>query len=434
MTELALSHAQQGMWFLERTSGTLCIDPMTFRLVGDLDVPALQWSLEELVRRHEALRTRFPARRGLPVQVITPADEVALPLPVVELSQLPADARESELDRLLVEDQSRPFDLARGPVVRAALYRIGPREHVVRLTMHHMVSDAISWWGVLLRELERLYAARLAGQESPLPPVRSQYAAFVRWQQAWLESPAAARELAYWKGALDDLTVLPELDLAQPATTRPAGGRGVAATQWRTFPQPLYEALRTHAQRERATPYMILLTAFQTVLQQHTGVQDVLVATRLGYRSRREFDHTVGFLVNVLPLRTRVPVGTGFRTHLAAVRRTVLDAFSHRTLPFERLVGELGLNRRGRSVVNVCVSFQSTAEVPPALEGLDVTLINHDPFHAFELDLGFYEEDGALRALLTHHRSQYDDEAAQRLLDDLQQVLEAALLPAATEV
>ncbi|MER5976028.1 condensation domain-containing protein [Streptomyces sp. NPDC001857] len=443
MTELPLSHAQQGMWFLERFSGTSFVDPMTFRLEGDLDVPALRWSLQELVRRHEALRTRFPVTGGRPAQEVLSADQAGPALPLTDLSGLPRPRREPELHRLLLEDQGRRFDLARGPVVRAALYRLGPREHVVRVTTHHIVSDAVSWWSVLFRELERLYAARRAGLPSPLEPVRAPYSAFVRWQRDWLESLAAARELAYWRRELEGATPLPELDLARTATKVPDGapedrraasGRQVA-TRWLTFPQPLYDALRDHAGRERATPFMILLTAFTSLLHRHTGVHDILVGTRAGFRGRPQFDHTVGFLVNLLPLRVHVPGGGDFGDLLQAVRRSTLGAYVHRTLPFERLVADLGLQRRGsRPVVNVCVSFQSTPEVPPALDGLKVTLINHDPFSAFDLDLGFYEEDGALRALLTHDPAQYDDEAARSLLDELQQTLTSVLHPTATKV
>jgi hypothetical protein len=441
---MPLSHAQQGMWFLERFSGTSFVDPMTFRLEGDLDVAALRWSLAELVHRHEALRTRFPVAGGRPAQEVVPAERAELALPLTDLSALPRPEREPELHRLLREDQDRRFDLARGPVVRAGLYRLGPREHVVRVTTHHIVSDAVSWWSVLFRELERLYAARRAGLPSPLGPVRAQYAAFVHWQRDWLESPAAARELAYWRRELEGVTPLPELDLARTAAPHPETGAGKdrrsaprrqVATRWLTFPQPLYDALRDHAARERATPFMVLLTAFSRLLHRHTGAHDLLVGTRAGFRGRPRFDHTVGFLVNLLPLRIRVPEGGDFGDLLQAVRRSTLGAYVHRTLPFERLVADLGLQRRGsRPVVNVCVSFQSTPEVPPALEGLEVTLINHDPFSAFDLDLGFYEDDGALRALLTHDPGQYDDEAAQSLLDDLQQVLTSVLHPIATEV
>ncbi|MFE5393975.1 condensation domain-containing protein [Streptomyces sp. NPDC056568] len=420
---LPLSYAQQGMWFLERRAGTTrYADPMTFRLTGGLNVTALRESIEELVRRHEALRTCFPVVDGGPVQAVAP--DLPVPLPLTDLTALPAAEREDSAARFLAEDLRRGFDLAHGPLVRAVLLRLGPREHIVRITLHHLVSDAWSWWAVLLRELERLYAARLAGQPSPLPPVPTQYADFARWQHAWLAGPAYPVHLAHWRQALADVTPLPTLSLARPAPSRDARP---PRTRWLTFPQPLYDGLRATARRERVTVFMLLLAAFTRVLRRYVDTDDILVATRGGFRTRAEFEKAVGFFVNMLPVRTRVTEDGAFRDLLHQVRRNLLGVYAHRDVPFERLTADLGLWRPGfRPVISVCVSFQTTPEVPPALEGLDVTLVDHDPFSPYPLDLGFYEDAGTLRALLTHHPDQYDDTAAGRLLDDLSQVLDAA--------
>ncbi|MEU7576108.1 condensation domain-containing protein [Streptomyces sp. NPDC041068] len=417
-----LSYAQQGVWFMERRAGhTRHTDPVTFRLVGELDATALRAGIEELVARHEALRTFFPVVDGLPVQRVSPRAEV--PLPLTDLTALPAAEREEAAARFLAEDLRRPFDLARGPVVRAALVRLAPREHIVRVTLHHMISDAWSWWAVLLRELEQLYAARLHGRASPLPPVPTQYRAFVRRQHDWLTGPAYPRQLAYWKQALANATPLPPLALA---STSPPGTEQPPRTRWSTFPQPLYDRLRLVARREHVTLFMLLLAAFTRVLRRYVDTDDILVATRGGYR-RAEFEKAVGFFVNLLPVRTRVPAGVDFRELLHQVRRNLIGVYAHRDVPFERLTHDLGLWRPGfRPAISVCVSFQTTPEVPPALEGLDTTLINHDPFSPYPLDLGFYEDAGALSALLVHHPGEYDDTAAARLLDDLRRVLEEA--------
>ncbi|MBL1099175.1 condensation domain-containing protein [Streptomyces coffeae] len=421
--DLPLSYAQRGMWFMERRAGTTrYADPMTFRLIGELDVTALRESIEDLVRRHEALRTRFPLVDGAPVQRVVPDSEV--PLPLTDLSPLPATEREHAAARFLVDDLKRPFDLADGPVVRAALIRLAPREHIVRITLHHLVSDAWSWWAVLLRELEQLYAARVRGRASPLPPVRTQYSAFVRWQRDWLTSPAYPKQLDYWKKTLADLTPLPPLSLAR---STPPPGEQPPRTRWFTFPQPLYDRLREVARREHATLFMLLLAAFTRVLRRYTDTDDILVATRGGFRTRVEFEKAVGFFVNLLPVRTRVPVAGNFRNLLRQVRGNLIGVYAHRDVPFERLSADLGLWRPGfRPAISVCVSFQTTPEVPPALTGLDVALINHDPFSPYPLDLGFYEDAGALSALLIHHPDSYGDTAAARLLDDLCQVLHSA--------
>ncbi|MFJ4640957.1 condensation domain-containing protein [Streptomyces hygroscopicus] len=420
--DLPLSYAQQGMWFLERRAGrTRYADPMTFRLVGELDTTALRESIEELARRHEALRTSFPVVDGRPVQRVAP--HTAVPLPLTDLAGLPAAQREDAAARFLAEDQRRPFDLARGPLVRAALLRLAPREHIVRITLHHLVSDAWSWWAVLLRELERLYAARRNGRPSPLPPVRTQYGAFVRWQRDWLAGPVYAQHLAHWKRVLADAAPLPPLALARPGALK---DERPPRTRWLTFPRPLYDRLRGVARRERVTLFMLLFAAFTRVLRRYVDTDDLLVATRGGFRTRAEFEKAVGFFVNLLPVRTRVPAQGEFRDLLHQVRRDLLEVYAHRDVPFERLTADLGLWRPGyRPAISVCVSFQTTPEVPPALEGLDVTPVDHDPFSPYPLDLGFYEDAGALRALLTHHPGQYDDAAAGRLLDDLHRVLEA---------
>ncbi|MEU6994155.1 condensation domain-containing protein [Streptomyces sp. NPDC046465] len=418
-----LSYAQQSVWFLERRAGrTRYADPMTFRLVGELDATALRAGIEELVGRHEALRTSFPVVDGLPVQRVAARAEV--PLPLTDLTSLPGAEREEAATRFLAEELRRPFDLAHGPVVRAVLLRIAPREHIVRITLHHLVSDAWSWWAVLLRELEQLYSAHLHGRASPLPPVPAQYRDFVRRQRDWLAGPAYPKQLAYWKEALADASPLPPLTLA---STAPQQTEPPPRTRWLDIPQPLYERLRAAARRERATLYMVLLAAFTRVLRRYVNTDDILVATRGGYRTRAEFEKAVGFFVNLLPVRTQVPAAGDFRDLLHQVRGNLIGVYTHRDVPFERLGPDLGLWRPGfGSAVSVCVSFQTTPEVPPALEGLDVTPINHDPFSPYPLDLGFYEDGGTLRALLIHHPGQYDDTAAARLLDDLHHELDAA--------
>ncbi|WP_031507112.1 condensation domain-containing protein [Streptomyces megasporus] len=416
-----LTSPQQGMWFLERMSGTsVYVDPMTFRLTGALDVPALRRSIEELRRRHEALRSVFPVVDGRPVQRVT--DESAVDVPVVDLSPLPAREREAELTRLLEEDARRRFDLARGPVMRAMLLRLGPEEHVLRMTVHHIVSDAWSWWNVLLRELETLYTAELEGGGNPLGPPPAQFSDFVRWQHRWCEGPGYRRQLAYWKERLAGLRPLPELDLA--GTAEPAVG-GSTTTQWATVPRPVYTALRELAGRERATLFMVLLAAFKAVLHRHSGTADIAVGTRTAVRSRPEYHDAVGFFVNLLVIRTDLAGVETFRDLVRAVRGSALGAYAHREIPFEKLVEELRPPRRGgfHTLVNVLFSFQSTPEVPPGLPGLEARIVNHDPQTLYDLDLVFYEEDGDLRALLSHGRARFGEQALAGLLAELGEVL-----------
>ncbi|MFI1675834.1 condensation domain-containing protein [Streptomyces sp. NPDC020607] len=420
-----LSYAQQGMWFLERRAGhTRYIDAVTFRLVGELDAAALRAAIEEVVGRHEALRTRFPVVAGAPVQRVSPRAEV--PLPLTDLTALPEAEREQVAAQFLAEDLRRPFDLVRGPVVRAALIGLGPREHIVRVSSHHLVSDAWSWWVVILRELEQLYTAHLHGHSSPLPPVPTQYGDFARRQRDWLGGPAGAKQLAHWKEVLAGASGLPPLAVAspEPPPAAPPEPEQPPRTQWMAVPQPLYERLQAAARREHVSLFMLLLAASKRMLRRHVDTDDILVGTRGGFRTRAEFEKAVGLFVNLLPVRTQVPADADFRDLLHRVRRNLIGAYTHRDMPFERLAHALGLWRPGfRPLISVCVSFQTTPEVPPALEGLDTTLINHDPFSAYPLDLGFYEAAGALRVLLVHDPGLYDDKAAARLLDDLHEEL-----------
>ncbi|MFF3645560.1 condensation domain-containing protein [Streptomyces sp. NPDC002564] len=418
--DVPLSYAQQSVWFLERRAGrTRYADPMTFRLTGELDPTALRAGIQELADRHEAMRTSFPVVAGLPVQRVSPHIEV--PLPLTDLTALPVAERDRTLSQYLAEDLRAPFDLARGPLVRAALIRLAPHEHVVRITLHHLVSDAWSWWRVLLRELEQLYSAYVHGRPSPLPPPPAQYRDFVHWQHDWLAGPVYPRQLDHWKRELAGVVPLPPLALAAPS---PPPDPQPPRTRWSALPGDLYDRLRAAARRERVTLFMLLHAAFLRVLRHHTDTDDILVATRSGYRARPEFEQAAGFFVNLLPVRTRVPAEGDFRGLLRQVRRALIGGYAHRDAPFERLAPDLGLWRPGfGAAISVCVSFQTAAEVPPALEGLDVALIDHDPFSPYPLDLGFYEDAGTLRALLIHDPGQYDDAAAARLLDELHHAL-----------
>ncbi|MFI8460142.1 condensation domain-containing protein [Kitasatospora sp. NPDC085464] len=434
-----LTPGQLGMWFLERMSGSaVYVDPMTFRLTGPLDTAALRRALELLRGRHAALRTTFPLVDGSPVQQVS--GECGIELPVLDLSRLPEAERESELTAVLAADQATPFDLARGPVLRALVVVLGPDEYVLRLALHHLVSDAWSWWNVLLPELAALYGAELDGTEAELETPGAQFPDFVRWQREWSEGAGHQRQLAYWTERLTGLapvppvrpadapagtvTAVPSAAAARATAAAPDGGAAVA-TQWTTVPGAVHDSLRTVYRDERVTPFMLLLAAFAVVLHRGSGATDIAVGTRAAVRSRPEFESAVGFFVNLLVIRTEVDPGATFRDLLRDVRRAALGAYAHRELPFERVVEGLRPRRGGgfRSPVNVLFSHQSTPEVPPAFPGLTARLVNHDPGTLYDLDLVFYEEDGDLRALLSHRRAHCSDQDAVALLAELTRVL-----------
>ncbi|HVR96499.1 MAG TPA: amino acid adenylation domain-containing protein, partial [Thermoanaerobaculia bacterium] len=315
--DLPLSFAQQRLWFLDQLEpGSAAYNiPLAVRLSGELSAGALAEVFAGIVRRHEALRTTFTAREGRPVQVIGPP---RVELPVVDLSHV----SEQEALRLAREEARRPFDLQRGPLLRLALLRLGDREHVLLLTLHHIVSDGWSM-GVLLREIAALYAGAV------LPELPVQYADFAVWQRRWLEGEVLEAQLAYWKGQLAGAPRVLELPLDRPRPAVQTFGGAVLPVR--------LPAVRELCRREGATPFMVLLAAWATVLGRHAGQEDVLVGTPIAGRNRREIEGLIGFFVNTLVLRTDLSGSPGFAGLVGRVRRAALDGYTHQDVPFERL-------------------------------------------------------------------------------------------------
>ncbi|MFL5537410.1 MAG: amino acid adenylation domain-containing protein, partial [Longimicrobiaceae bacterium] len=313
---LPLSFAQERLWFIDRLEpGSAAYNvPGAWRLGGALDEAALERSLGEIVRRHEALRTTFGEVDGSPVQVIAPFGGFVVP--VEDLSGLGEADREAALGRRAGEEALQPFDLAAGPLFRAALLRLGEEDHVLLLSMHHVVSDGWSM-GVLFRELSALYAAYREGRESPLPELPVQYADYAVWQREQLEGEALDRQLAYWRERLAGAPELLELptDRPRPPVLTYRGAR--VSTE---FSLEVLERLRALGRQEGATLYMVLLGAFQVLLGKYAGSEDVVVGTPLAGRTRREVEELIGFFVNTLVLRTDLRVDPGFLEVLGRVR------------------------------------------------------------------------------------------------------------------
>ncbi|HYX22785.1 MAG TPA: amino acid adenylation domain-containing protein, partial [Thermoanaerobaculia bacterium] len=329
---LPLSFAQRRLWFLEQlVPGTALYNvPGEVRLAGPLDAPALGAAFGEVVRRHEALRTVFPQREGEPFQRVVAA---AVSLPMIDLSDLSDPSDRSE--RLAREEAGRPFDLARGPLCRALLLRLGPAEHRLLVTFHHIVSDGWSL-GLFLDELSALY-----GGASPLPALPVQYVDYAVWQQERLRGEALERQLAWWRGRLAGLPVL-ELpaDRPRPAVRDPRGG-----VRSLTLPAETVTAVEGLARREGVTLFMALLAAFQSLLARLTGEAAIPVGTPVANRRRPEVERLIGLFVNTLVLDVRVGDDPALRDLLARVREAALGAYTHQDLPFERLVEELQPSR-----------------------------------------------------------------------------------------
>jgi amino acid adenylation domain-containing protein len=335
--EPPLSFAQQRLWFIDQLEpGSPAYNiSLGVRFEGSLDVASLKRAISEVVRRHEALRTTFEAVDGRAVQVIHAAQTLALP--VVDLSALPVAEREARVLELAGEDAARPFDLTRGPLLRATLLRLSKREHVLLASMHHIASDGWSM-GVFSREVGALYEAFRRGEPSPLREPAVQYADYACWQRRWLEGRLLERQLDYWKRALAGAPPVLELpaDRPRPPVQTYRGGFHAVALE-----KPHVDALRSVAQRERATLFMALLATFECLLHRCTGETDLVVGTPIANRTRSEIEGMIGFFVNTLALRTDLSGRPSFRELVRRVRESALGAYAHQDLPFEKLVEEI---------------------------------------------------------------------------------------------
>ncbi|HEY0022712.1 MAG TPA: non-ribosomal peptide synthase/polyketide synthase [Longimicrobium sp.] len=419
---LPLSFAQERLWFIDRLEpgSALYNMPMARRLEGALDVPALERTLSEIVRRHEALRTVFREVDGSPVQVIAPFAGFAVPME--DLSALGAADREAALRRRAVEEAQQPFDLSAGPLFRAVLLRLGAEDHVLLLSMHHIVSDGWSM-GVLYRELSALYAAYRDGRESPLPELPVQYADYAVWQREQLEGEALDRQLAYWKERLAGAPELLEVPTDHP---RPAVQTYRGTTVPVEFSLELLERLQALGRSEGATLYMTLLAAFQVLLGKYAGSDDVVVGTAIAGRTRGEVEELIGFFVNTLVLRTDLGGDPGFRTVLRRVREATLGAYAHQEVPFEKLVAELQPERSlsHSPLFQVMFALQNAESGGGALPEVEVSGFGAATENAqFDLSLELAATPQGLRGGLNYSTDLFERGTMVRMLGHLQRVL-----------
>ncbi|HZI02763.1 MAG TPA: condensation domain-containing protein, partial [Archangium sp.] len=364
---------------------------------------------------------------GEPLQVIVPALE--LPLPVVELGALPAERREAEAHRIANEETQRPFDLVSGPPLRVKLLKLADTQHVLLLTMHHIVSDGWSM-GVLVRELAALYQAFSAGQPSPLAALPIQYADYAAWQRGWLRDEVLERQVRYWKEQLSGAPALLELPTDKP---RPAVQTFRGAEQSLRLPGELSKAFLALCQREGVTPFMGLLAVFQAMLSRYSGQQDISVGTPIAGRTHADTEGLIGFFVNTLVLRTRLEGNPSFRELLGRVRQSTLGAYAHQDIPFEKLVEELKPQRNlsHPPLFQVMFAFQNAPL--PALSGAEGARpsLQMRPLEVegqtakFALTLSMSETPEGLIGSLQYNTDLFEAGTAARMLEHLQVLLRA---------
>jgi amino acid adenylation domain-containing protein len=417
-TKLPLSFAQQRLWLLDQLEpGTLSYNCAgAIRMKGDLYIEAIQQSFNEIVRRHEILRTAFPFVDGSPLQAISSVRSESLLC--LDLRAIPAAQRESEVRERIKTEAAKPFDLPQGPLVRGAFLRLSNDDQVLLVIMHHIISDGWSV-GVFMRELKTLYQAFISGLPSPLAELPIQYADFAQWQREWLQGEVLEAHLDYWRPQLEGAPAVLQLPTDRP---RPAVQRFRGAKQGLVVEAETTSGLKKLGREEGATLFMVLLAAFKVLLWRWSGEADVVVGTPMAGRTRAETESLIGFFVNTLVLRTRLRAEGSFRGLVGEVREVCLGAYAHQEVPFEKLVEEL---RPERSLSHTPL-FQAFFNLHNArdnrleLSGLIVEELEPEiPASKFDLTLHAREQRGDIYLELLYDADLFD---AGRMVEMIRQL------------
>jgi amino acid adenylation domain-containing protein len=422
---LPLSFAQERLWFLDRLEpgNAAYVIPLALSLQGPLTVASLVGALTAVVHRHEALRTTFAERLGRPVQEISACP--ALSLGLIDLAGLLPEAQQEERARHLREETGRPFDLTAGPLIRAVLLRLHRDEHLLLLSVHHIVFDGWSE-GILLHELGLLYAAAETAQPAPLPPLAVQYPDFALWQRRWLDSGALAGQLAFWRQRLAGAPAA--LDLP-PDRPRPALQTFRGAAEPVALPAELVSGLRTLARQHGASLFMTVLAGWSTVLQKAGGSPEVVVGTPVANRQRPELEGLIGLFVNTLPLRVDLTADPPFAALLDRVREAALTAYENQDVPFERLVESVATERDlARSpLFQVMLALEDGPARALRLPGMACDPVPlHNGTSKLELLLTLADAHGGLGGGLEFNTDLFDAATARRLAAQFVRLLSGA--------
>ncbi|WP_333465865.1 amino acid adenylation domain-containing protein [Microcoleus sp. T3_B1] len=418
--ELPLSLIQQRFWFLDQMEGANAAYNIAraLRLVGRLNLTALQQGIESIIQRHETLRTSFGMVDEKPVQFI--AATLPFTLPLVDLQELPEVERLTELQRLITAEYTKPFDLSTAPLLRVKLICIESESHVLLVTMHHIISDAWSV-GIFFKELSNFYTA------SPLPDLPIQYADYAYWQRQWQQNDIITTQLNYWKQQLADAPPVIKLP-----TDRPRSAIQTFRSSIERFKlgYDLTSKLKTLSQKSGASLFMTLQAAFATLLYRYTGQEDIVIGSPITNRNRPALESLIGFFVNTLVLRTGLENNPTFRELLAQVRQVALNAYSHQDVPFDRLVEFLQPQRllSHSPLFQVMFVLQNSPVEKLELPGLSVTQIELDRPTAgatFDLTLSMQEIDSELRGAFEYNANLFDAGTIARMAEHFQTLVEA---------
>ncbi|HEX2270345.1 MAG TPA: amino acid adenylation domain-containing protein [Pyrinomonadaceae bacterium] len=421
--ELPLSFAQQRLWFMEQLKPG---DPLyhsfqALLISGPLDVRALELSLNEIIRRHEVLHTVFDTVEGRPVQRVEPFTPISLLS--MNLSDVSQEERSSTLKQVAVDERERPFDLSRGPLMRALLVVLGEQEHALLLTLHHIVSDGWSM-GILCREMQALYGAFASGAAAPLPPLPIQYADFSVWQREHLQGEALDEQLSYWRTQLANVSSVLELpaDRRRPEI---ASFRGARLTF--ELKQELAQQLKTLSQREGVTLFMVLLAALDALLYRYSGQTDIAVGTAIANRNRDETEGLIGFFVNMLVMRTDLRGNPSFLELLQRVKQMTIAAYQHQDVPFEQIIEMLqpqrSLNRT--PLYQVEFTLQNAPVEPLEVRGLRFAPLDMQAMSAeTDLNLMMTETESGLAGYVIYATDLFDATTIERMMSHFSNLLE----------
>ncbi len=421
---LPLSYAQERMLQVHQQAnvGAAYNLPMAFRLIGALDMTALQASFAEVVRRHESLRTYFPKADGGPMLAIAPS--LAVELPILDLQHMSDDERPREIQRLLAEVLRRSFDLEAAPLFRFSMVRLRPAEHLLVMVVHHIISDNWSM-DLLIREVATLYGAFLRGLSSPLADLSNQYVDYAIWQKERVQAQLLDRELDYW---IDRLRDVPELNLPTDRL-RPSMPSYRGATAYFTFPEHDVAALRRLARQEGASLFMVLLAAFNVVLFRLSGQEDIAIATPVAGRRSRDVEDVIGFFINTLVLRTDLSGQPTFRELLSRVRNASLNDFAHQDLPLVRIEQEIGSVRdlARRPLFRTLISLhkvQHGGQPETSFSGLEMlpVVIENDTARR-DQSFFIYETADGLFGTLEYAADLFDAPTIERMIAEFRDVL-----------
>ena len=424
--QLPLSFSQERLWFLDQLEpGGLSYNLLAaYQLKGELNITALEQSVNEIIRRHEVLRTIFKSVDGQPEQIILPS--VVITIPVLDLTGFVSeDERQSEIRRLSTEEAQRPFDLARGPLLRITLLQLTDDEYLLLRAMHHIVIDGWSG-GVFFSELARFYEGFSKGHLSPHPNLPIQYADFAAWQRQWLQGRVLETHLSYWKKQLANV---PTLQLATDRP-RPASQTSHGAHHSFVLSRVLSAELKRLSHRHGVTLFMTLLAGFQTLLSRYTGQTDIVIGSPIAGRNRDELESLIGFFLNMLALRTDLSGNPTFGELLTRVREVCLGALAHQDLPFEKLVEELRAKRdlSHTPLFQITFGFRNSPRVSIKLANLEAKEVEVDSGIArFDINLFMEEEENGLRGYVNYNTDLFNADTIQRLISHFRNLLESVV-------